>query len=686
MRILAIILWIMGLVSQLEAEPISFTRGALSPKLQEDFFRLFFGIADLKPKGDTWLLEAIESACKTVKTTLHTMNNTEYPNACITSKECSSHLFLKMHKAFYAAKILPIGEQWTLGKGTEKIYLNNLKVAHGYKSTLRRSYLQERVVIESFLASKNVSNLIMNAGHRETGYFCLEFPPPIYITGLFDKICEIKDVLFYEPSSKMWRVERTGVGHHVYGDLTNNLIPQVLSAERYDLIIATEVWEHLSDPMQSMKMVAALLKMDGVLLWTVPRWAPYHGVPSDHFRYTEKGVNLLARESRLDLVSMYNPGSLRTLSGGMQGMNALYFSKQDLLQQAKILWHSFATLAIFQKHGSSDNDENVAIMKELLQPTDIFGFAATNLSSLSKNSKSNKVRERRFRRRNRSSRTIDKFMNSMVKLCPEFTQKQWELVVEGLRVLYVTPEVDGSDGYPFIAHSNDKVRYFCESARACGAQGYARLHRAFFINDFLPFMCASTRSCQSKHKNVYEIQADLYFSRKINELKESNSRPKSCLYLGIISEDVRASLNSLCDELTEYQNNFILRQEHVLDLCKHKFDLVVLSNILESMHRPLEFLRKLRKCLEKSGILAFSAGFHLDDESVGGFWRFTRDSLQYLAHSSGFEVVELWEPGSLEILSGVLMGFKDVSWWSLEDLMKTDQMYALSICGVLTLL
>lgn len=276
-------------------------------------------------------------------------------------------------------------------------------------------------------------------------------------------------------------------------------------------------------------------------------------------------------------------------------------------------------------------------------------------------------------------------MSSMVKLSPQFTQMQWELAVEGLRVLYVTPEMDGTDGYPFMAHSNDKLRYFCDSAKSCGAQCYARLHRALFLNDFLPLKCSLTQSCQSQQKTVYEIQARNYFSQKISEIKESTNRPKACLLFGTTNEEVRSSLNSLCNEFTVYQHDFAVKREYGVDVCEHEFDLVVLSNILEGVIHPLEFLRHLRRCFDKSGIVLFSAGFHLDDESIGGFWRFTRDSLQYLARSSGFKVSEFWEPGSVEILSGVLMGFKDVSWWSLEDIMKTDRFYALSICGILTL-
>ena len=669
------------MVKQLETKPIFVTNGSLSAKVQEDFFRLFFGIADLKPKGDTWLLEAVESASRIVETNVLADENTEYSKSCSTSEECSNLLFLNLHKAFYAAEILPVGDQWALGKGTGASYLNKLKASQGYKSVSKKSYLQERVVLESFLASKKVSNLIIDVQRRESRFFCLEFPPEIYMTGLFDKTCQVKDVLFYEASSKNWRVERTGVGHNVYGDLTNNLIPEVLSAERYDLIIATEVWEHLSDPIQSIKMIAALLKASGILLWTVPRWAPYHGVPSDHFRYTGKGVNLLASESELALVSIYSPGSLRTLTGGMQGMNALYFSKQDILEQAKILWHSFATLAIFQKRGILDKN----VTKEILQATGIDGYTAANLSNSSKSTRIIKVRERRFRRRNRSSGTFRKFMNSMVKISPEFTQKQWELVLEGLRVLYATPEMDGTDGYPFIAQSNEKLRYFCDSAKACGAQGYARLHHALFLNEFLPLKCALKKNCQSKHKNVYETQVENYVLRKISEMKERTNRLKSCLHIGITNEEVRSSLNLLCDELAEHRD-FTLQWTPGFDMCEHKFDLVVMSNILESMYDPLDFLRNLReRCFEKSGVALFSAGFHIDDESVGGFWRFTRDSVRYLANNSGFKVVEFWEPGSLEILSGVLMGFKDVSWWSLEDIMKTDERYALSICGVFAL-
>lgn len=60
--------------------------------------------------------------------------------------------------------------------------------------------------------------------------------------------------------------------------------------EKFDLIIAEQVFEHLYDPDQAARNIRKMLKPSGLFLITLPFMIKYHPMPQDYRRWTKYGL------------------------------------------------------------------------------------------------------------------------------------------------------------------------------------------------------------------------------------------------------------------------------------------------------------------------------------------------------------------------------------------------------------
>ncbi|NJP07110.1 MAG: class I SAM-dependent methyltransferase [Chloroflexaceae bacterium] len=68
--------------------------------------------------------------------------------------------------------------------------------------------------------------------------------------------------------------------------------PEVAS-NTYDVIVCTQVLEHIANPFKAIAELQRILKPGGTLLLTVPAAYPYHAIPQDYWRYTRDSLHLL---------------------------------------------------------------------------------------------------------------------------------------------------------------------------------------------------------------------------------------------------------------------------------------------------------------------------------------------------------------------------------------------------------
>lgn len=90
-------------------------------------------------------------------------------------------------------------------------------------------------------------------------------------------------------------------GPHI--DMCLNAHALSLEEDRYDYVVAFEVFEHLHDPKQACNEIYRVLKKGGVFLMTIPFMFRIHGDPLDYTRFTNDGLaTLLSRFANIDII------------------------------------------------------------------------------------------------------------------------------------------------------------------------------------------------------------------------------------------------------------------------------------------------------------------------------------------------------------------------------------------------
>ena len=74
--------------------------------------------------------------------------------------------------------------------------------------------------------------------------------------------------------------------------------------DSFDVVLCTQMLEHVPTPLQTLKQVYHVLKPGGTIVLTTPQTNPLHEEPEDYFRFTRYGLAFLAREVGLDVVSI----------------------------------------------------------------------------------------------------------------------------------------------------------------------------------------------------------------------------------------------------------------------------------------------------------------------------------------------------------------------------------------------
>lgn len=94
---------------------------------------------------------------------------------------------------------------------------------------------------------------------------------------------------------------------------------------------------------------------------------------------------------------------------------------------------------------------------------------------------------------------------------------------------------------------------------------------------------------------------------------------------------------------------------HALPLADESFDVVLLSDVLEHIRRPVSLLSEISRVLAPGGKLIMNVPFYYWlHEQPYDYYRYTRYGLDYMAREAGLDVVVL-EPtgGALEVLADI---------------------------------
>jgi SAM-dependent methyltransferase len=89
-----------------------------------------------------------------------------------------------------------------------------------------------------------------------------------------------------------------GRGVTIVGDIQQ--CPQI-SDNSFDVIVCTQVLEHVPNPFLAVSELHRMLKPGGILLLTVPAAFPYHADPQDYWRFSRDSLKLLFSSTFRDL-------------------------------------------------------------------------------------------------------------------------------------------------------------------------------------------------------------------------------------------------------------------------------------------------------------------------------------------------------------------------------------------------
>jgi SAM-dependent methyltransferase len=149
---------------------------------------------------------------------------------------------------------------------------------HPFMFVRDKSYTTGRLYIEQFLG---------RYAAECRGRF-LEFGDPFFRYCFDPAAIERYDIVDVAPGPEVT----------IVADLQN--CPEIAS-DTYDVVVCTQVLEHIANPFLAAAELHRILKPNGILLLTVPAAYPYHAVPRDYWRYTRDSLQLLFGERFDDL-------------------------------------------------------------------------------------------------------------------------------------------------------------------------------------------------------------------------------------------------------------------------------------------------------------------------------------------------------------------------------------------------
>ena len=198
---------------------------------------------------------------------------------------CLIALFLRLLIVLYHSKVLPYSMIWSYGSF-------------------------ELLYVERWFNETGV-DMITNHSNSSDTYRCLEWDKPRqYTSRYFNDLCKHRDSFNYNngiTSSPTYDINHNGDDY--YGDI---LVDTTVPNDHYDLIVSTQVIEHINEPSSYISILHSKLKTKGLLILTGPHLTPVHGYPSDYYRYTNNGIHHLLTKNNFTIIQSHEYGNVLT--------------------------------------------------------------------------------------------------------------------------------------------------------------------------------------------------------------------------------------------------------------------------------------------------------------------------------------------------------------------------------------
>lgn len=107
-------------------------------------------------------------------------------------------------------------------------------------------------------------------------------------------------------------------------DVVGDALDIPIRAKAADTVLATELMEHLPDPVGFLNEVARVLRPGGSLVLSVPFMEPLHEEPRDYYRFTSHGLRRLLEQQGFAVQSLWKKGGWWSVTLGSFLSQALY--------------------------------------------------------------------------------------------------------------------------------------------------------------------------------------------------------------------------------------------------------------------------------------------------------------------------------------------------------------------------
>lgn len=93
-------------------------------------------------------------------------------------------------------------------------------------------------------------------------------------------------------------------------DVVGDVLNLPFDNESFDVVISTQVLEHVEKPWIMVKEIHRILKKNGICILTAPFLSSYHADPHDYFRYTVDGTKSLFKNEGFKIIECDSYGRL----------------------------------------------------------------------------------------------------------------------------------------------------------------------------------------------------------------------------------------------------------------------------------------------------------------------------------------------------------------------------------------
>lgn len=111
----------------------------------------------------------------------------------------------------------------------------------------------------------------------------------------------------------------------------------------FDVVICTEVFEHVTDPEKLLKEISRVLNTGGQIYFTIPFTWNEHSIPYDFRRYTRYGLQKIFKESGLTVTKLEGTGGIFGVCGQLlaASMFEMSYKKPKAIRALIILLFCF---------------------------------------------------------------------------------------------------------------------------------------------------------------------------------------------------------------------------------------------------------------------------------------------------------------------------------------------------------